>query len=253
MNVTFIGAGNLATHLAKEFVKRGHIVRQIFSRNLENAELLAKGVAASPTDSLQQIDNQSDIYIIALKDDIMPTLSNHLNLQDKICVHTSGSVPMEALNGLSSRIGVFYPLQQFNKSIPIDIKKIPLLIEASDKNTLEQLHLLGKTFSERVEICDSETRFKVHLTAVMTNNFVHHLVAKSKDFADLSGFNFDLLHPLLEETFAKIKQGKLKSTQTGPARRKDFNVIDKHLDTLHDPQLKQIYQTITDSIVAYYD
>ena len=41
---------------------------------------------------------------------------------------------------------------------------------------------------------------------------------------------------------------KSKNLRTGPAKRKDFSIINKHLETIKDPRLKKIYQSISDYI-----
>jgi glutamyl-tRNA reductase len=69
MRITIIGSGNVATHLAAAFKNAGHRIVQVYSRDMQNAALLAYHVKAEPIDNLSQIDPETDIFIIAIKDD----------------------------------------------------------------------------------------------------------------------------------------------------------------------------------------
>ena len=46
MRISFIGSGNVATHLALAFYGCGHVVEQVWSRNIDHANLLAARVEA---------------------------------------------------------------------------------------------------------------------------------------------------------------------------------------------------------------
>ena len=58
---------------------------------------------------------------------------------------------------------------------------------------------------------------------------------------------FEILHPLIKETSAKITELHPKDAQTGPAKRNDQKTIKNHLDLLTEKQ-QEIYQLITKSI-----
>ena len=63
--------------------------------------------------------------------------------------------------------------------------------------------------------------------------------------------SWENLLPLLAETFTKINTENPKEIQTGPARRKDLNVLEKHLNELSGNE-KEIYKAITNSILNTY-
>ena len=45
-SIVFVGAGNLATHLAKAFYRKGFRIVQVYSRTEESAKALAQSVEA---------------------------------------------------------------------------------------------------------------------------------------------------------------------------------------------------------------
>ena len=62
--------------------------------------------------------------------------------------------------------------------------------------------------------------------------------------------SFDLLKPLIKNTFEKVKNNHPKDVQTGPAIRKDYLIIEKHLKLLEESDdLKIIYSNISNHII----
>ncbi len=53
MRITIIGSGNVATHLAAAFKNAGHSIVQVYSRDMQNASLLAYHVRAEAIDALK--------------------------------------------------------------------------------------------------------------------------------------------------------------------------------------------------------
>ena len=60
---------------------------------------------------------------------------------------------------------------------------------------------------------------------------------------------FEILKPLILETFSKAILSGPRESQTGPAIRRDEKTIQKHLKLLHDhPELEKVYKVVTESI-----
>jgi hypothetical protein len=93
-------------------------------------------------------------------------------------------------------------------------------------------------------------RVKLHLAAVMVNNFTNHLYALMETYCREEGLDFHLLLPLIKETASRLDDVSPSKTQTGPAVRNDTTTIEKHLDLLQKyPQLKRMYELFTESII----
>ena len=100
---------------------------------------------------------------------------------------------------------------------------------------------------------DSDIRRKIHIASVLSCNFVNHLWALSADLLAEDGISFDILRPLIAETFRKTAEVSPRDGQTGPARRHDTKTIDAHLDMLADkPILHRIYSLLSQSIGDTY-
>lgn len=250
--ITFIGAGHVATHLALELHKKGNKIVQVYSRTEKSAKTLAKKVNAKAIHNISKIDTNADIYIIAISDDAIISLIKNLHLKDKLVVHTSGSMPMSLLKKVSSNYGVFYPLQTFNKHVKINFSEIPILIEANNKQNITLLKNLASSISLNTQCVDSDKRLIIHLAAIVASNFSNFMYVIAEDILKRNKISIDVLKPLIHETAQKINYDFPHKLQTGPAVRKDFEIIKKHLNLLaKDPDYKKIYKLISNNIIKH--
>ena len=75
------------------------------------------------------------------------------------------------------------------------------------------------------------------------------MYALSAHLLEKNGLPFEAMLPLIDETARKVHDLAPKAAQTGPAIRKDMNVMNKHLDMLSgEPGLKELYEKISKSI-----
>ena len=60
---------------------------------------------------------------------------------------------------------------------------------------------------------------------------------------------FDTSYPLINQTVLKIHKHTPDEAQTGPAKRKDMNIIDKHIKSISNTNIKNIYKLLSKSII----
>lgn len=245
IKVVLLGAGNVSTHLFEAFqeTKTASVI-QVYNRSKKR--LQGFNHLVDTTSSLNEL-KEADIYIIAVKDDSVEALSKKLTLLNKLVVHTSGSIAMEALNN-NHRYGVFYPLQTFTKGKQVDFSSIPICLETNIQSDIEILEKLAQSISQAVYKIDSVQRKALHVAAVFVNNFVNHLYQKGHEICQEHQVPFEVLHPLLLETAKKVTSLTPKESQTGPAIRNDQAVINNHIESLATQQQKDIYTLLTKSI-----
>ncbi len=244
IRIVLFGTGNLATHLFKAFSNSAKFkVVQVYNHQPESLEFFKE-----KTDTTTALDEvvPADIYLFALKDDVIRDLAEKVIYKNALVLHTSGAVPISAL-GCFERCGVFYPLQSFSKNQPVDFKNVPICIEATSPAALQVLEELATEITPRVYQISSQQRKALHLAAVFVNNFVNYLYSEGQDICERNNIPFEILHPLILETATKITQLSPKEAQTGPAKRNDLAVIKSHLELLNEEQQK-IYQILTQSI-----
>lgn len=249
--ITFIGAANVAWHLAQALDAAGHIVQEVYSRKPESASKLAANLYnASPTQSLDFSGSKAKLFIISVPDEAIPGISSQLILpNDCMVAHTSGTLPLETLEKHKS-YGVFYPLQTFSKHKELDIQQVPFCIEASDEETEAILVDLAQSISNTVYLVNSAERKVLHVAAVFACNFTNHLLAIAHQITQKENLEFSLLHPLIVETINKaLSSQNPANVQTGPAIRKDLKTLQNHLEFLQAyPTEQQVYKIISDSI-----
>ena len=245
VKVSIIGSGNVARHLINAFEKSETVeIVQVYVRNPETV-LLEIGFDKI-TNDITTLD-EADIYIIAVSDNAIAGVSADLPFINRFVVHTSGSVPLDALSDKNHK-GVFYPLQTFTKNKEVDFKEIPLCIEAQFGADYQLLERVARVISDKVFAINTAQRRALHVAAVFVNNFTNHMYSIGNDICKENQVPFEILQPLIKETAEKIKVLSPEEAQTGPARRNDSSTIAAHLAFLSDYNQKNIYSLLTQSI-----
>lgn len=247
--ITFIGAGNVATHLAKALFNEDFEIEQVYSNNINNALALADEVNSIAIDNIINLNSNSDLYIVAIKDDAIESVLQQITDKNIFIVHTSGSIPINVFEQTGfNNYGIFYPLQTFSKSKTINLLEVPFCIEANENENI--LIELANKLSNSVHLVNSEQRKKLHLAAVFACNFTNHMYAIAEDLCLKNNVNFNILKPLIKETADKITLNHAKDVQTGPAKRNDKKIIQHHIEQLSDSiSYQDIYKLITESII----
>ena len=245
IHITLFGGGHVAFHLAKALLKLPQVqLQQIYNRKRKHI-----AVFENKTEIIDDLSllKPADLFILALKDDIIEDFSKKLNHFDVLTVHTSGSVPLGALQ--TQRKGVFYPFQTFSKEREhIDFSHIPILIEATNSQDLKLLKRLGNMLSNKVQTVQSDQRKALHISGVFAANFVNHLYEQAAQILEENQLSFDLIKPLILEVAQKVQEIPPYKAQTGPAVRYDDKIIQSHLAFLTDDNQNKIYKLLTESI-----
>ena len=253
--IVFVGAGNLATNLAKALYRKRFRIVQIFSRTEESARSLALQVEADYTTDLKELTGDAKLYIVSLKDaafvELLPQIAE--GKEHALLVHTAGSIPMSVWEGHTQRYGVFYPMQTFSKQREVKFDEVPFFIEAKTAEDVALLKAIAATLSDHVYEASSEQRKSLHLAAVFICNFTNHMYALAADLLEKYQLPFNVMLPLIDETARKVHELAPRDAQTGPAVRYDKNVIENHLAMLADlPALQEIYKLMSKSIHEHH-
>jgi predicted short-subunit dehydrogenase-like oxidoreductase (DUF2520 family) len=251
--VSFIGSGNLAWHLAPALDNLGFVVKEVFSARPKNAAALTERLyQAEVKSSLDFSDSPSDIFFIAVSDEVIGDIAKEVVLpENATLVHTSGSQPLSLLEySAAKHIGVFYPLQTFTKARPIDFKNIPVFIEANDSEAEKKLTTIGKALTKNFKTITSEERKALHIAAVFASNFPNHMLRIAKTLMDENKLNFDWLKPVILESINKALSIGPEYSQTGPAVRGDLEILDQHMEYLKGDKIaRKIYEIVSQDII----
>ena len=219
MKIVFVGAGNLATNVARALKDAGHEITQVYSRTQASADALASQVGAEAVSDLDGVAREADIYIVSVKDGALSDVVARLcdGSRRGLFVHTAGSIPMSIFDGHAGRYGVFYPMQSFSKQRQVDFTDVSIFVEARYES--DQRLLTDHCYDLASEVLD---RYDIPFSSML---------------------------PLIDETARKVHSMSPKSAQTGPAIRYDENVIGMQSRMLaYDDRIRQIYDIMSKSI-----
>ena len=248
-NIILIGSGNVATHLGINLKNHNFNIVQVISSTLKNAKILATKLDSDFSNNISDL-KKADLIIVAVSDKEIGNIANQI-INTPI-VHTSGSVGLEVFKK-HFNAGVFYPLQTFNTNVEVVFKEVPICIEANNKAFEEEIIKVAQKISENVVKMDSKQRKHLHIAAIFSFNFTNQMFAISDDILEKSNIDFKLLLPIIKQTVNKLKTKKAIEVQTGPAKRKDLEIIKQHLNLISNKKNKEIYKLISESIIKTHE
>lgn len=249
MQAVIIGSGNVASHLARGLNVAGVDIIQVFSRDLAHAERLARNFdGCREIDSLKGIDRNADLYLIAVSDAAVHMIADEMPRVEGIVAHTSGSIPLHALEKASKHTAVLYPLQTFTRDAYVELPKVPFFTEATDCETLSRIDEVAHMISPHVYHADSSQRQTLHIAGVLSCNFVNYLWDCTAEVLKRDGYDFSVVEPLIRATLDKAVKLGPRASQTGPAKRCDVEVMREHISKL-DPQTAGLYLALTKAIL----
>lgn len=245
----------MAHHIAQSFKAIDHInIIQVFNHvHNKRSKDFAKLCNCELVSDFKKLNTSAHLYIIAVKDDVIGNVVSEFKyLPIKgVVVHTSGSISLDVFKNLNTNFGVYYPLQSFYPKASIDWKNTPILLEGNSKKTLSLLKGIAKTVSDSIKDVSSEKRLNIHLAAVFACNFTNAMYVAAYQIIEKSLNKTDtkLLLPIMRDSFNKLEKVHPKIAQTGPAKRNDNTVMQKHLTLLKkNKELALVYKTISQLI-----
>ena len=255
--ISLIGSGNVAWHLAPALENAGYGVFEVFGRTPKKVKaLVSRLYEAEVKTNLDFSTSKSMVFIIASSDTAVQEIAQEIILpnEDSILIHTSGSLSAGVLSyAATEHIGILYPLQSFSKEKEINFSEVPICVEGESSFSLGVLMELGKAISSKVVTINSDQRMALHLAAVFANNFVNHFMGVAGDILKENKLEESLIYPLVKETLSKAADLGAKAAQTGPAKRHDFQTLDRHLEYLkNNDELAEVYRIISQHIVDSY-
>lgn len=250
--IVIIGGGNVASHLIRSVTASGHKLVQLYNRTIEH--ISSHQSETNIVGTIDGITPDADIYIICVKDTAIQGLVKNLRLKDKMIVHTSGNLSMNVLEEVSKNIGIFYPIQSFTKGIPIDFRKVPIIIEANSSEAEGQIRSFSMSISDTVISMSETERQKLNVAGVFVNNFTNHIYTMIYSYLKSENMDFKVLIPLIQNTVDKLSLGAPSAMQTGPAVRNDLSTIESHQTILENyPELRSMYADLTEKIRRFHE
>ena len=159
---------------------------------------------------------------------------------------------MSVFEGVKKNYGVFYLLQTFNKRDDVDFSNLPILIEANNTETENSLFNLAVKLSDNVRLTSSDDRAVIHRAAVFACNFSNYMWCIADDILKTRDFDLTIFESLLTTTLKNALSSSPDKSQTGPARRGDRHVMQKHESLLNKDQA-EVYKLLSNQIFERFN
>lgn len=253
MKISIIGAGNIAHLIAHSYLAKGHQIVEICNRSIDKGKEFAEKSGARFVEKPELLSPETDAVFIAVQDNVIEKTINEIRLENKFLIHCSGTMVLNPGHKTINHYGVIWPLYSINQDqLPIE-SDIPLIIDADQPGDLNKIRQFASVISENMIEMDFQKRQKMHLAAVVSNNFTNHLLGVLEDYMNKENLPAALLQPILKQTFENAIHHSALNSQTGPAIRRDSKTIEQHLLLLEKfPDLKELYLRLSQSIQNFH-
>ncbi|MEM7575720.1 MAG: DUF2520 domain-containing protein [Bacteroidota bacterium] len=247
--IAFIGAGNLAWHLAPAL--HGQLAEVVLVLGRQSTPYFNWPLAYSS--DWEALPAELDAYFLAVPDQAIRPVSQRLrNLLPPTAplIHVSGSTPVDHIDLYFRRSGAFWPIQSMRKGQElVDFSQVGIGYYSPDQPLEQLLRSWAAGLSQRAYRMDDQQRAQLHLASVMGNNFGNFFRHLAFRFSQEANLPFSLLHQLLE--FPPLEDTDPFDQQTGPASRFDQATLIKHLELLQEqPELRDLYLEISKMIAG---
>jgi len=112
---------------------------------------------------------------------------------------------------------------------------------------------MGNSLSKTVVPISSYDRKALHVAAVFASNFTNHMLLVAQDIMKENSLSYDWLKPLISEMINKSLSIGPENAQTGPARRGDLEILDKHVEFLQENlSTAELYRVVSQHIIDRY-
>lgn len=213
-----VGAGKLSTHFQHYFSLK-NITYKVWTRSSE--------------ESFQSIEQAAKSVLVLIKDDEIQNFldNNHKNFSiDKTWIHCSGMLTTllaESAHPLMTFTEELYSLEKY--------ESITFVTEKGRKNFSE---LFPQLKNPHYEI-ESSQKTLYHAFCVLSGNFTTMIWQFFFDYLKSMNIPVSAAYPYLTTITENLKNNS--APLTGPIQRNDKITIQKHLESLNDHPVKNIY------------
>ena len=252
-NISIIGTGNVAWHLGNAFAKAGIEIKHIAGRDQDKTKQLAELLGTKSYGVLEEEIPESDLYLLAVKDDVIRTVFEKIYKKGRFIVHLAGAIEGNILAMRNNNYGVIWPMQTLSKNNDIDLQHTLIAVSGNSPESQLMLKELACQISSRVIEVSDVQRAVMHLSAVWINNYTNHMYDIAYNLLKENNLSLELFYPLMEEHLTKLKEIAPDQLQTGPAIRGDMSTLAKHKSMLKNHKYwKELYDTLAKSILHKY-
>ncbi len=250
LRISIAGNGKVARSLGLAMRKYGIEIVEVWGRDTDKAESLAKELGAALISEPSGFNSNVDAVAVLVSDDAIKELSSQIPFNISK-FHASGTTPLSDLG--SDVAGVFWPIKSINKeTVSEEFNGVPVGIEANSDSFYKLLTYIADALGAQGFKAERDARLKIHLAAVFTDNFANHCLTLSQDILAQADLDKGLMKALAEGLVKGSVSGNSKSRQTGVAIRGDKSSKARHLKLLSEDK-RAFYEFMSNEIAKYHE
>jgi predicted short-subunit dehydrogenase-like oxidoreductase (DUF2520 family) len=254
MTFSIIGTGNIAWFFGKRLAAGGHRCKGVFGRTEASTRALADALLSNKWGDISDVrDEEADVCFLAVSDNAIAEIAAKLSFKKTILVHMSGAQSVEIIKTAAKDCAVLWPVYSILKNNTPAHRDIPFAWEVSTDRAKKYVLEMAHAITDNLFEAKDEQRKWLHLAAVMTNNFINHLLSLNEQICKENNLPKSALQPIINQTFERLKTSSPQAIQTGPAIRGDKSTIEQHEQLLAGhPEWLKVYEAMTASIQAMH-
>ncbi len=256
-SIFVVGAGPVATIMARELRIAGVVIAGLWSRDAHKAEAAAASAGvlffAAPPAQMRS----ADVILLAVRDDAITSVAaelvhaGHVGAE-AVLVHFSGAQSSQSafaqVRPLVAGVGLLHPLRALASPETVDsLSGTFFAIEGDDKGRAVCERLCSALGGRAMRVA-SEHMASYHAAASIASNFVVVLLDLAHHLLRASGVDDEVgrqaLCELATGAVKNVEKLGLPEALTGPIRRGDTKTIAAHLQALHSqlPEGLELYR-----------
>ncbi|MEO0202095.1 MAG: DUF2520 domain-containing protein [candidate division WOR-3 bacterium] len=251
IRVGIIGYGNVGGSICSYFKKKRKKIYVLTSKSINKERF----IEFYNYDNLEKFLSKVNLILICVRDDKILNIVEILkkfDLSGKIVYHTSGSFTSDILKGLNKAyIGSIHPIQTFPRP---DYKLLNNIFFSFEGEKFKVARKFVSFFNSKIIRIEKDKKMLYHIACIFASNFVDLMWIISDKLINIAikDKDFKVLIPLIQTTLKNaIKHGP-SNALTGPAKRKDYELISKHLEILkNEENILRIYKLLSETILSF--
>ncbi|MCX6581600.1 MAG: DUF2520 domain-containing protein [Candidatus Aminicenantes bacterium] len=215
---------------------------------------------ASVVDDIELLVREADIIFICTQESKIREAAEEAaassNPAGKIFFHTSNCLTSDQLLSLKLKgayTASFSPLQTFTGVGPgEDMELNPFngiyFLAEGDKEALQAAREIAGDLGAAVLIVDKDKKIDYHIAAVCASNFLIAVLKLAERQLHKAGEptpGIEIMFPLIRQTLENVASRGVAESLTGPFKRKEMAIIDKHLGRLEGDEAV-LYKALTE-------
>jgi predicted short-subunit dehydrogenase-like oxidoreductase (DUF2520 family) len=254
--ISFVGAGALASGLAKMLNARGFTIAEIIARPVRmskrKAAVLARSVGAVAT-TLENATLNCDVLWLAVPDEVVEDVSRALAGRaelPRIVLHASGALSSLALAALTKRgvqTGSAHPMMTFVAGEPPSLKGAWFAVEGSPA-AVRAARAMATQLGAKTFTIKPGNKALYHAFGAMLSPMLATELAAAERLGRRAGISAQVVRHIMEPIVLRTVQNVLRNgaakSFSGPLARGDVSTVASHLKSLGGLPESQVYRAL---------